>query len=348
MNNYSVSGEKVRSLLLKAGLPVSYTLDPIPSGGNNRVYKLVCENGEECLLKEYFSDKADQRNRLNTEFSFLSFLWSHGVRAIPKPITSSPVDNIGLYQYIAGRSIHRDDITDDLVRELLSFFSVINRFRTLSEAKYLPHASDACFTLEEHLNHIQDRIHKLAGIQVFSEIDQQAMVFIQNELTPRWHEISSHIHKVSMNTRDTYQPLSQEMKVLSPSDFGFHNTIMKPDKSLIFIDFEYAGWDEPVKIICDLFCQPKVPINKLYFEEAATSILEVSGGDKLQYMNWISLLFPAYQIKWCCIILNEFLPVGKTRRMFADSRRSNEEQKKLQLQKAEKLFQGITINELCI
>ena len=42
---------------------------------------------------------------------------------------------------------------------------------------------------------------------------------------------------------------------MSPSDFGFHNVIKKDD-FLYFIDFEYAGLDDPVKLICDFYCQP--------------------------------------------------------------------------------------------
>ena len=36
--------------------------------------------------------------------------------------------------------------------------------------------------------------------------------------------------------------------ILSPSDFGFHNIIIK-DKKCYFIDFEYSGFDDPHKLI---------------------------------------------------------------------------------------------------
>ena len=41
-------------------------------------------------------------------------------------------------------------------------------------------------------------------------------------------------------------------RILSPSDFGLHNTISKKNK-LYFFDFEYFGWDDPIKLICDFF-----------------------------------------------------------------------------------------------
>jgi thiamine kinase-like enzyme len=43
--------------------------------------------------------------------------------------------------------------------------------------------------------------------------------------------------------------------IVSPSDLGFHN-ILKYKKKLYFYDFEYAGLDDPIKLICDFFWHP--------------------------------------------------------------------------------------------
>ena len=48
----------------------------------------------------------------------------------------------------------------------------------------------------------------------------------------------------------------------------------------------------------------------------------------------IALLLPVYQIKWCCILLNDFLPVGSQRRRFAGNLFDQEAWKVRQLQKA--------------
>ena len=41
----------------------------------------------------------------------------------------------------------------------------------------------------------------------------------------------------------------------------FHNIIFRDNKAH-FIDFEYAGWDDPGKLFCDLILQPdhNIPI----------------------------------------------------------------------------------------
>ena len=54
--------------------------------------------------------------------------------------------------------------------------------------------------------------------------------------------------------------LGPRARCLSPSDFGFHNAIRRASGELCFIDFEYAGQDDPAKMACDFLCQPEVPV----------------------------------------------------------------------------------------
>jgi hypothetical protein len=53
------------------------------------------------------------------------------------------------------------------------------------------------------------------------------------------------------------------------------------------------------------------------------------------------LLEPISQIKWCCIILNEFLPKAAKRRRFADPSTDAGIRKERQLLKAKQLFESL-------
>ena len=50
--------------------------------------------------------------------------------------------------------------------------------------------------------------------------------------------------------------LPQEWRSLVPSDFGFHNSLRRADGTLAFVDFEYFGWDDPVKLTADILLHP--------------------------------------------------------------------------------------------
>ena len=53
------------------------------------------------------------------------------------------------------------------------------------------------------------------------------------------------------------------MQVLSPSDFGFHNAILKESGDLVFLDFEYFGRDDPVKLMADFIWHPGMKLSNL-------------------------------------------------------------------------------------
>ena len=40
-------------------------------------------------------------------------------------------------------------------------------------------------------------------------------------------------------------------RTLSPSDFGFHNALKRSDGRIVFLDFEYFGWDDPAKMTAE-------------------------------------------------------------------------------------------------
>jgi hypothetical protein len=53
----------------------------------------------------------------------------------------------------------------------------------------------------------------------------------------------------------------------------------------------------------------------------------------------IDLLLPVFQLKWCCIVLNEFLPTGRSRRRFSSADLRLERQPEVQLQRARRLLE---------
>lgn len=91
------------------------------------------------------------------------------------------------------------------------------------------------------------------------------------------------------------------------------------------------------KWFCDFFNQIAVPASKKDFDFFLTEISSLF--DNKDELVWRSkLLFPAYQIKWCCIVLNILLPVNLQRRIFANDNINLEHLKFMQLEKAEKIL----------
>jgi hypothetical protein len=336
--NSEVSMKQVADLLGAAGIKSKFILEPIAGGANNRVYKLF-SSGSYYLLKAYFlKHQGDQRDRLKTEYSFISFAWAKGLRSIPAPIAIDRQNNLALYQFIHGDKFQPGDVAGESVNQALRLFTDLNKFCHDTEAAGLPEASEACFSLSEHLNMVEKRIDGLHRIIVKSAEDEKAQQFIESNLTPTWVKVKSQAEEVA--TAYKIDPSARTKRSISPSDFGFHNALVDKSGKVFFIDFEYAGWDDAAKMVCDFFCQPAVPVPRHYFNRFARGVVATLTDPDLE-LKRIEILLPVYKVKWCCILLNEYLPAGKARRGFAFSHYDYERKKGDQLTKAKIMLEGI-------
>ncbi len=301
--------------LEQTGWTLDNPLELLHRSGNNRVHRGT-SSGRVFLAKEYFQHPDDSRDRYRTEKAFHDFLARAGIHRTPAPLAWFEVQRVGLFEFIEGTK--PESATAANVQTALQFFLEINRHH--ASASELPTASEACFTLEEHVARIDHRVRRLENLPVTSDLDGEADNFVRTCLIPQWRAVGKRLESALL--RETGE------RCISPSDFGFHNTLVDRGGRMVFFDFEYAGWDDPAKTVCDFFCQPAVPV-PLDFLDGFT---EAVGGARIR--RRVDALLPAYRIKWCCILLNEFLAADRSRRDFSDPGSSGESRKALQFGKA--------------
>ncbi|EMO63646.1 hypothetical protein LEP1GSC133_0031, partial [Leptospira borgpetersenii serovar Pomona str. 200901868] len=74
-------------------------------------------------------------------------------------------------------------------------------------------------------------------------------------------------------------------------------------ENLFFLDFEYFGWDDPVKLIVDVSFHPAMNLQedeRNYWKNGMFSIF----GDFLEKKYEVT--WAMYSLCWCLILLNEF------------------------------------------
>ena len=327
---------RARKFIEKIGVGELSALHNDISGGNNQVCRAVVGKSN-FLLKHYFWHPDDQRDRMQAELAFMHLAWRNGISAIPKIIGYDYEQRFGLFEYIEGRKLRSDEISTRHIKSILSFFVTLNQYRRTTAAQVLAQASEACFSIRDHLTCVEGRLSRLLEVDSSDTITEKAIIFSTESMSDTWLNIrETAIHKALSLGIDIDRKLSQPDICLSPSDFGFHNAILTPKAELKFFDFEYAGWDDPAKMVCDFFCQPAIPVPEKYFQMVMAKLKTVfSEPDPI--MARIELLMPVYRMKWCCILLNEFLPVGFKRRFFAQNTRPLNH-RRLQLEKAKAYF----------
>jgi len=332
----------VAALAASVGLNRDFTAEPLFGGANNRVFRLNT-NHQRTLLKAYFRHPADTRDRLTAEFSFLRFAWNHGLRCIPEPLAFDAPNALGLYRFIDGRRPEPNEIRQSEIDLAAAFFVELNRHRYASDAASLSPASEACFSIEDHVHQVDRRVRRLQTETFTFSGNAHVVRFVRADLPEAWERTKVAVREQVDSLCLSYERrLTSDEKCLSPSDFGFHNALQLPDGGLCFVDFEYAGWDDPAKMICDFFCQPAVPAPQAWHGHFAKSV--VAGfAAREELLQRVQILLPLYRIKWCCIVLNGLLPEGRARREFAGAATTiSAEQQLRTLERANSLLQQAT------
>jgi hypothetical protein len=314
----SVDPQAVRALAAAAGLGPVRAVVPIAGGANNRVYRVETPSAV-ALLKSYFRHPDDPRDRLGAEWAFARFAWDNGVRCIPEPLAADPAAGLALFEFVYGRSLSGGVAGEAAVDQAIEFYRTLNRGKGRPAAASLPRASESCFSLDDHFDTVARRVERLKTIALGNVVDGAALAFAEAELGPAWEMVhSAGRASAAAHTLKTDQPLDPANRCLSPSDFGFHNALLANDGRLRFVDFEYAGWDDPSKLVCDFFCQPAIPAPLSAFGRFAAAVAAELPDPQL-HLTRSSLLLPVYRVKWVCIMLNEFLPLGVSRRTFSSA-----------------------------
>lgn len=270
------------------------------SGGINSEAFKVSTSGNMYFAKKYLTRAGDSRPRMTTEFSGLSFLWANGIRNIPEPLATWDEAQIAVYQFIKGTKI--SPVSKNDIDEAVDFASRLHSLTKLSDAQAQPVASEACFSVQEYINCVDGRFARLRRIS-----NGRLSAYLDHEFLPLFNLLKqSTVQKAEEFSIDMNEVMQNNAKTLSPSDFGFHNAIKTQDGRLFFIDFEYYGWDDPVKLIADFYLQPGVPVPSEYREYFSKKV-RGNYADDTQLEGRLTLVYPLLGLKWCLIMLNSFL-----------------------------------------
>jgi hypothetical protein len=308
------------------------TLEPARSGGNNRVYKATTESSV-YAIKIYPKQSTDLRNRLGAEFSAFEFLVENGEDSIPSPVAQDIETCVGIYQWVDGEAICNPCIEDVLAA--VEFIERLQIFSNSEAAQRIQPASEACFSGGEIVRQVRARFNRLADIY---DSHPNLKIFIKSEVMPLL-ETAEAWARQRYNTCGLAfdDEIPSHDRTLSPSDFGFHNALKRKNGVIVFMDFEYFGWDDPVRLVADFLLHPGMNLsneNCDYFQKKMFKLFDTGSDGNSDFIFRFNLLFPLIGLRWCAILLNEFLPERWARRVFAEPAQDREYVHQQQLDKA--------------
>ena len=293
-------------------------LETLRGGGNNRAYKIITSK-KIFKGKVYFRNPSDTRDRLLHEVSFARYLEHLDLEHFPRLVAMEETLGIATFDWLPGEIFESNSIIDSSHwKQCFDFLTNLQVGRNTEEARRVPCASEAAFSLREHWGILQYR-HDYWLRRILKEPDcipKLIKNFLLDELEAKYQELATEV----LVAPDFNHVISTEEQILSPSDFGLHNAVLQKNGSLYFHDFEYAGWDDPAKTIADFFAQPRHRTPVELFSVMKNKIIELLPERKVEnFITRLPLVVRMINLKWCYICLNVFHPIDRKRRKFAAS-----------------------------
>jgi fructosamine-3-kinase len=288
-----------------AGALVGHAVEVSPlitNGRNSRVWQV--RSGDHAFaLKQYATRQDEPRNRLATEVDALRLMERCQIDHVPRVLAVDDARGYALLSWIDGREVIA--INDDDIDAAIAFLSVIHELRVSPWAAEQPLAAEACLSGLEIERQITER---LARLRKAARREPEALDFVNQSFPFAFSKASAEARKqMAVASLDFTAELAQERRTLVPSDFGFHNCLRQNDGSLVFLDFEYFGWDDPVKLTADFVLHPgrALPVvQRRRFREAAVRLY----GTDPAFARRLTAYLPLFGLRWVLILLNEFVP----------------------------------------
>ena len=324
------------------GLPVT-TVERIGGGRNSRVLRVVCGRGRSYVVKQYFAPRVDARSRLEVEFDALTFLWGRGIRDIPQPIAADRERGAAVYAAIDGAPIAAAEVGDAEIEQAVGFLAALKALRTDPASGALPPASEACFSARAVLENLELRLRRFPDRRGRGTPYGALADFLAREFSPARDRVTHWCQeRLSAFGRSLESELPQRHRTLSPSDFGFHNGLRLADGRITYLDFEYFGWDDPAKILADFVLHPAMGLSERVGRQFAARVFALFSDDQ-ELPARAEAAFPLVGLKWCLILLNEFVPDDLSRRAFAGrtAAAQTEALQRAQLAKARRMLRRI-------
>ena len=320
-------------------------LTPIRRGANARVWR-VDDPGSDpgagpggrprAVLKRYPPADHGVHDRLASETGALQFLADAGEDRVPRLLDVDPAARLALLSFVPGAAGPHDTPAPVDMEAATAFVERLHCSRTAPDAAGLPMAAGFCLSWREILNQVDARHARLAAVAG----DRPGLENLLDRLAAR---------------RDALEPwaadrlgpaadLPRDLWSLSPSDFGFHNSVRDDRGDLVFLDFEYFGWDDPAKLAVDTELHPAMRLPAAMVERWHRRLRALYGAGDPDFANRVAVYRPLLALRWTCILLNEFLPERWRRRQAAGITDDLDDVLQTQLQKAEGMFEKASVS----
>jgi len=294
-----------------AGLAFPERAQPLTGGGNNRLTGLRIA-GQEWVYKAFHDTSPQGQIRPDAEWRFLSVLEQQRLPA-PRPGARTAQ---GLFMT---RVFGQTPEPGNRAKQLVAFLIELDKLgRELEPSRLLP-AAHARLRPGLFVTHLEERIAALdqACRHQTAPVYQEVLAFLRGNFASQHQRARHHFEEVCGQRHiDPKVALARPLHFASPSDFGPHNCLEQADGSLIFLDFEYAGWDDPAKLLCDILYHVGSGLSEDERHEIVATFIDYRREDP-GLRHRVEACADLVRLEWMAIVLNVVRPAELARKCFA-------------------------------
>ena len=222
----------------------------LETGNNNDTY-IIKGKKTKTFLKIYKDNHYEKKDRLKKEYKALDFLSKKNF-PVPRPILKNEDLNWLHLEFLEGKK-------PIINKNYLNFcYRILIDLKLLSQKELnekFSEATEACLSFNSLLSQIDHKFNTLVKIK-----DSGLNSFLFFKFLPFYENIKTYYKKHCLFLNKN-KKIKKNLQILSPSDFGVHNTILNKKKYYI-LDLEYFGWDDPVKLVSDFYWHPAMKLTK--------------------------------------------------------------------------------------
>ena len=261
--------------------------------------KIVDDNKNYFAYKSYDTELGEEarKERCQKEVNFLRYLTDIGSTNTPVLVDT---DNKGwvVMSWIEGESVSYLDEKD-----AISISEFLIRINELNESKKIvSHATDGLTSLNDYIKGIEERAKYIFSKIEIEGRDRERLSIVKKEYINGMQEAMKRVKTIK--NKECWDVTKIGGHITS-SDIGVHN-MLKKDGEMYFLDFEYAGFDDISKSICDLVIHPEHIMTKECESKLMGKLAErqdLFGGDWVQRKED---MMPLARLRWILIMLKNF------------------------------------------
>ena len=257
----------------------SHLVKPQLRGGNSTISRV--EYGGSIYAVKNYSERSDGGRRLLQEYAGLALVCKSMPDVFPRPVGIDLEKKIGVYTWVSGV---KPEANSETISQMLTILSGLHHLGSNIDGQIANYAVDSIFVLGDVFVQIDERINGFdRGQLIINEL-------VEQDLIPQLSR-----------SKEVTDDVGAAVITLSPSDFGVHNLLWdKKSGSMSCVDFEFFGWDDAHKLVCDTLLHPLSTwgvAEATHFIDGVVNLYELNESRLIQ-------LWPLLSLKWSTIVLS--------------------------------------------